>query len=58
MPCDEVIQPGDDTVVPAGLDVGGDRLLGHVQPQVLEAAQLGGRERLVHHVEQRVAAPQ
>jgi hypothetical protein len=55
---DQRLQAGDNLVVPAGRDVGRDRVLADVHPQVFEAAQLCGRERLVDHVEERAAAPQ
>ncbi len=55
---DERVELGDHLDMAAGLEVGVDRQLGRPQPQLLEAADLGGGERLVRDVGERVAAPQ
>ena len=55
---DERVELADHLDVAAGLEVGVDRHLGRAQPQLLEAADLGGGERLVRDVGERVAAPQ
>jgi hypothetical protein len=49
---------GDDPVVAPGGELGVDGELGGGQPQLLEAPDLGARERLVRHVDQRLAAEQ
>ena len=48
----------DDLVVAAGGEVGVDRELGGGQAQLVQAADLGGRERLVGDVGERLAAEQ
>jgi hypothetical protein len=58
MASDELVEAHGCLVVSAGLDVGPDRLLADVQPQVLEPAQLRGREWFVDHFKQWAAAPQ
>ena len=55
---DERLELADHLGVPAGREVGVDRHLGRAQPQLLEPADLGGGERLVGDVGQRLAAPQ
>ena len=55
---DERVELADHLGVPAGGEVGVDRQLGRAQPQLLEPADLGRRERLVGQVRERLAAPQ
>ena len=55
---DERVELADHLGVPAGVEVRVDRQLGRAQPQLVEPADLGGRERLVGDVGQRLAAPQ
>ena len=55
---DQRVELADHLGVAARREVGVDRALGRAQPQLLEPADLGGRERLVGDVGERVAAPQ
>ena len=55
---DQRVELADHLGVPAGREVGVDRHLRRAQPQIVEAADLGGRERLVGDVRERVAVPQ
>ena len=55
---DERVELADHLAMAAGREVGVDRQLGRAQPQLLEAADLGGGERLVGDVGERLAAPQ
>ena len=52
------VELADHLGVAPGLEVGVDRHLGSAQAQLVEAADLRGRERLARHVGERVAAPQ
>ena len=55
---DDRVDLGEDLELAAGREVGVDRELERPQPQLLEPADLGGRERLVGDVIERRAAPQ
>ena len=55
---DERVELADHLGVPPGREVGVDRGLRRPQPQLLEAADLGGGERLVGDVLQRVTVPE
>ena len=48
----------EDLSVATRGEVGVDRHLGRLQPQLLQSSYLGARERLVSHVGERTAAPQ
>ncbi len=52
------VELADHLGVATGLEIRVDRHLGGAQSQLLEAADLGGRERLLGQVRQRLAAPQ
>ena len=55
---DERVELADHLGVAAGLEVGVDRALRRPHAQLLEPADLGGRERLVGEVGERVAVPE
>ena len=55
---DQRVELADHLGVPAGREVGVDGRLRRAQPQLVEAADLGGGERLVGDVLERVAVPQ
>jgi hypothetical protein len=54
---DERLELCDHVVVPAVVEVMLDRELERCQPQLLEPADLGGRERLIRDIIERLAAP-
>jgi hypothetical protein len=55
---DQRIELADDVGVTAGFEVRVDCLLGGAQPELLQPPNLGGGERLVGQVGERLAAPQ
>ena len=55
---DQRPQLAEDLSVATRGEVGVDRHLGRLQPQLLQSSYLGARERLVSHVGERTAAPQ
>ena len=55
---DQRPQLAEHLAVAARDQVGVDRQLGRLQPQLLQPPDLGARERLISHVGQRAAAPQ
>ena len=55
---DQRPQLAENLPVATSGEVGVDRHLGRLQPQLLQPPDLGARERLIRHVGQRAAAPQ